>query len=73
MNRQQNVKLFRIYILVTLVGCDIVMTSLNCQDKHPGVVVNRAQFGAGRLSSFWLVDKSKPKKRKNSCFVVLHS
>ena len=41
-----------IYIFATHVGCDDVMTSSTHQDNHPGVVINRAKSGTGRLGRF---------------------
>ena len=41
-----------IYIFVTLVGCNDVMTSPTHHDNHPGVIINRAKFNVGRPNSF---------------------
>ena len=61
-----------IYKFSSHVGCDGVIMSSAHQDNHPGVVINRAQFGVCRPSSFRSVTKKKPNiKRKNPCFIVL--
>ena len=43
-----------------------VITSPTHRDNHPDVVINRANFGVSRPSSFGTVNKNKPKKGKKS-------
>ena len=61
-----------IYKFASHVKCDRIIKSSTDQDNQPNVIINRAQFGICRPSSFQLVnkDKSNMKKGKNSYFIV---
>ena len=52
-----------IYKFGSHVGCD-VMTLSTHQGNHPGVLINRAQFGVGSPNNFRSVNKHKPKRKK---------